>query len=190
MPKSVSSAPVAGASAAAAEPRRGFMAKAAAVALAVFAYAGPVVAGVAAFLHPWGKKGQAGQFIRLTSLEGLPSDGTPQKFAVVMDRADAWNRFPNEPVGAVYLRRTGEKSVEALQVVCPHAGCFIDFDAEKKQFSCPCHLANFALDGKRTEGEFDSPRDMDTLEVELRGADVWVKFQTFQSNTPQKVAQA
>jgi Rieske Fe-S protein len=190
MSKSVSSTHAAEPSTATVEPRRGFVAKATALVLGALAYAGPALAGLAAFFHPWGQKGQAGQFVRLATLDALPEDGTPRKFAVVMDRTDAWNRFPKEPVGAVYLRRTGSNAVEALQVVCPHAGCFIDFDSEKKIFYCPCHLANFELSGKRTEGKFDSPRDMDTLDVEVRDKEVWVKFQTYQTNTPKKVDQA
>jgi Rieske Fe-S protein len=172
----------------AAEPRRGFLAKALAVGLGVVAYAGPVVAGLAALLNPLRQKGGGEQWVGLTTVDALPEDGAPSRFPVVMDRTDAWNRFPREPVGAVYLRRLGESQVAALHVVCPHAGCFIDYDATKGHFYCPCHLANFDLDGRRAPGAFDSPRDMDTLDVEIRdGGAVWVRFQNFQSNTPKKV---
>ena len=106
----------------------------------------------------------------MTSLDALPDDGSPQKFPVIADRTDAWNFFPNVPVGAVYLRRTGKDQVEALQVVCPHAGCSIMLEkkgpgtiikGEKKVpdtfFFCPCHAASFDLAGKRLDDTSPSP---------------------------------
>jgi menaquinol-cytochrome c reductase iron-sulfur subunit len=170
--------------------RRGFLAKLVAISFGVVAYAIPVAAGVAALLNPWRQKSQAGRFLRLASLETLPEDGTPRKFPVVMDRVDAWNRFPAEPVGAVFLRRVNDQ-VHAIHVVCPHAGCYVGYDPEKKQFSCPCHGGEFALDGARIGDNSPSPRDLDTLEVELRReTEVWVKYENFQTGIPQKIAEA
>jgi Rieske Fe-S protein len=150
----------------------------------------PAVAGIVAFCNPLRQKSPSGQFMRLASLDVLPEDGTPQKVSVIADRTDAWNHYPKEPIGAVFLRRVGKK-VDALQVVCPHAGCSINFDASAKggKFFCPCHAASFDLAGKRTDATSPSPRDMDTLEVEIRNKnDVWVKFQTFGLGTATKVA--
>lgn len=172
--------------------RRGFLAKALALLVGGAALAVPAVASVVSFLNPLRQKSQAGKFLRLATLEALPEDGMPRKFPVVMDRTDAWNHFPNEPVGAVFLRRT-KSGLEAYQVICPHAGCYVGYDEAKKQFYCPCHRGFFALDGKRiaTSEPSPSPRDLDALEVELRNKnEVWVKYQTFRTGTPQKAAEA
>lgn len=172
------------------DQRRGFLAKLTALLLGAVAYTVPVAAGVVSFLNPWRQKSGAGRLMRLASLDTLPEDGTPRKFPVVMDRIDAWNRFPDEPVGAVFLRRT-EEGVEAIQVVCPHNGCHVGYSPEKKQFYCPCHGANFALNGKRLDETSPSPRDLDTLEVEVRNdSEVWVKYENYRTGTPQKVAEA
>jgi Rieske Fe-S protein len=157
------------------------------------ALATPAAVGIVAFFNPLRQKGLAGGFIRVTSLEAVPEDGSPQKFPVIADRTDAWNFFPNEPIGAVYLRRTGKDQVEALQMVCPHAGCSIMVEADKdgKKFFCPCHGAGFDLSGKRQDSLSPSPRDMDSLEVEIRAnSEVWVKFQKFTSGTAKKIAQS
>jgi menaquinol-cytochrome c reductase iron-sulfur subunit len=157
-----------------------------------------LIAGLcASILHPLSKKGQAGQAIRLGSLDTLPTDGTPVKSTVLMDQVDAWNRVANQPVGAVFLRRVGEK-VQAFNVVCPHAGCSVEYKEEvdpstnKKatKFFCPCHVASFDLEGKRTDATSPSPRNMDELAVELRGGEVWVEFQNFQVGIPSKVPAA
>ena len=178
---------------AAADSRRGFGAKIAAVCLGALAFAGPVCAAVVSFLNPLKLKGQGGRFFFLTTLESLPEDGTPRRFPVVDDRVDGWNTFVDDTIGAVHLRRTGDKKkpVEAFNVICPHAGCFIGFDAEKNEFLCPCHLAYFDLDGKRTSPDSKSPRGMDTLEVEIRNkSEVWVKFQNFKQGTSKKIPTA
>ncbi|HVY70044.1 MAG TPA: Rieske (2Fe-2S) protein, partial [Verrucomicrobiae bacterium] len=103
-------------------------------------------------------------------------------------RQDAWNKFTNVPVGAVYLRRVGEKTVEAFNVVCPHAGCFVDFMPERKSYLCPCHNSTFGLDGKIQDAKSPSPRGLDSLEVELRdGGEIWVRFQNYQAGHHEKI---
>lgn len=147
--------------------------------------------GIAALLNPLRQKGGGGQFIRLATLDVLPEDGTPYKAPIIAARSDAWTSYPPEPVGAVFLRRAGER-VSALQVICPHAGCSISYESTPQggRFFCPCHAASFDLDGRRTDPSSFSPRDMDTLEVEIRnGKDVWVKYETFRLGTAQKIAQ-
>lgn len=173
------------------EPRRGFLAKLIAMAAWAAAFAPPALAGVAAFLNPLRIKSKAGEPMRLGSIEALPTDGTPRKFPVIMDRTDAWNRFPKQPVGAVYLRLVEGGKVEAFQVVCPHAGCFVEYDAAKNIFHCPCHNATFDLSGKRLDKTSPSPRSLDSLEVEVRGeGEIWVTFQNFRTGIAQKVAEA
>jgi menaquinol-cytochrome c reductase iron-sulfur subunit len=175
------------------EQRRGFLAQAIAVVAGGIALLVPGAVAVAAWLNPLRLKSQAGEFRKLASLAGLPDDGTPRKIPVIADRTDAWNRFPREPIGAVFLRRTGENQVEAFQVVCPHAGCTIRYETtpEGGKFFCPCHAASFALDGQRLDSTSSSPRDMDSLEVEIRNQEeVWVKFQDFKTGTAKKEAKA
>jgi menaquinol-cytochrome c reductase iron-sulfur subunit len=172
--------------------RRGFFARAAAVVFGGIAVAIPGAAGIAAFLNPLRQKGQGGQLMRLASLDVLPDDGTPVKMPIIAQRADAWTQYPPSPIGAVFLRREGKK-VLALQSLCPHAACPLGYDAQNKQFACPCHAQpRFRLSGERVEGPKSySPRDMDSLDVEIRNKnEIWVKFETFRVGTSEKIAQA
>ncbi len=170
-------------------PRRGFLLKALALLLGAAAYLTPVIVGVASFLNPLRQKRQAGQFMRLATLDALPSDGTPLKTTVTMDRVDAWNRVANQPVGAVFLRRVGASEVRAIHVVCPHAGCFVTFDAQQRGFFCPCHNASFDIEGQRLDATSSSPRDLDTLECKVEGSEVWVRYENFRSGTAEKIAE-
>src|SRR5215831_2476988 len=64
----------------------------------------PFAAGLVAFMDPLRRKSGTGQAVRVTTLDALPADGIPRKFSVVDARVDAWNKFPETPIGAVYLR--------------------------------------------------------------------------------------
>ncbi|MEQ8787327.1 MAG: Rieske 2Fe-2S domain-containing protein [Pirellulaceae bacterium] len=163
----------------------------------------PFAAGAMVFLDPVLRRkeetpggdsdGAPGKWLRITNLSAIPSDGTPVQFAVIDDLKNAWNLQPNQPIGAVYLRRiVGETEstpdgaapeIEAFNAICPHAGCFVAYQGDSETYLCPCHNSSFALDGEKIDkpGAFNpSPRPMDRLTVdETRVAEdneVWVRF--------------
>ena len=148
----------------------------------------PVAAGIPMLLDPLRRSVGASVAIKVGTLDSLPNDGVPRKFAIVADRSDAWNKFPQVPVGAVYLRRTGEMAVQAFNVICPHAGCFVDYVPERNGYLCPCHNSTFGLDGKISDPKSPSPRGLDDLKVEIRiGGELWVEFKNFIPGHAEKV---
>ena len=169
--------------------RRAFLTKSCAVLIGGVVGAFPVATGVAVFLDPIRRKsGAASNFVPVASLNALPEDGLPAKFPVITSRVDVWTKSPLTPVGAIYLRRSGPKSVQAFNVVCPHAGCFVDFVPDRKSYLCPCHKSTFALDGKINDPASPSPRGLDELEVEIRNdTEVWVKFQNYRAGVHEKI---
>jgi Rieske Fe-S protein len=167
-----------------AAPRRNVLASVAAVIIGSFVGIVPFAAGLATFLDPlWRNKKSSGDvsgppFRRVATLGTLPTDGTPIQVPVIADLTDAWNREANQPIGAVYLRREGDK-VHCFNAICPHAGCFVGYAAERKVFQCPCHTSSFELDGTRIGDKSPSPRNMDELAVDpekLKAGEVWVQF--------------
>jgi Rieske Fe-S protein len=169
--------------------RRGFVKRTLAGGLGVVLGIVPFLAGLVVFLDPLRRRAFGpGQLIKVTSLESLPGDNVPRKFSVLATRVDAWNRFAQVPVGAVYLRRDAGGKVEALNVVCPHAGCFVDYLANRGEFLCPCHNSTFRADGSLNDPRSPAARGMDTLRVEVKnGKEVWVAFQNFQAGSSKKV---
>ena len=148
----------------------------------------PGIAGLLVFLDPLRRNAAAGAALKVASLDALPADGVPRKFPVLSSKTDAWNKFKDVPVGAVYLRRTGDGKVEALNVVCPHAGCFVDFSKDRGGFLCPCHNSSFGVDGKIADPKSPSPRALDALPVEVReDGTIWVAFQNFQGGRADRV---
>ena len=167
--------------------RRDFLKKACACAAGGVVGAVPIAAGIRVFLDPLQRQGGGAEVVRIAALESIPADGIPRKFSIVTSRTDAWNKYEAAPIGAIYLRRTTDNKLEALNVVCPHAGCFVDFLPAKNSYFCPSHNSSFALDGSISDPASPSPRGLDTLEVEVRdGKEIWVKFQNFRAGHAEK----
>src|SRR5262245_15249637 len=171
--------------------RRTFLKKACAAVVGAIVGLFPLATGLAVFFDPIRRRSKDGSLVLVGSLSALPPDGTPRKFPVITSHQDAWNKLPNVPVGAVYLRRTGEKTVQAFNVVCPHAGCFVDYVAARKGFLCPCHNSTFSLTGHINDSKSPAARGLDELEVDIRNdTEIWVKFQNFRAGGAGKVPQA
>jgi menaquinol-cytochrome c reductase iron-sulfur subunit len=191
-------------------PRRNLLAALAAIAIGGIVSLFPLGAGALVFLDPilkrkakpegessgHGEAGAAGHdegadrpFRRVATVDALPVDGTPVQVPVLADLTDAWNREANQPVGAVYLRREGDK-ITCFNAICPHAGCFVAYSPDRKLFQCPCHTSSFELDGQRIMPS-PSPRNMDGLQVDdskLKEGEVWVQFVNFYPGHPEREA--
>lgn len=168
--------------------RREFLTGAAACTVGACCGAVPLVSGLIAWLDPLTRGAGGGDWIQVAEVASIPADGTPVRISVVTSRSDAWTRESAVPVGVVYLRRTGPAEVVALHSVCPHAGCFVDYQVDRRAFFCPCHDSTFAVDGSINDPRSPSPRPMDTLAVEVRGGAVWLRFQNFRPGIQAKVA--
>lgn len=117
--------------------------------------------------------------------DALPPDGSPMAVSIVTDKQDAWNVHLDQPIGSVWLRKDEQGNVVAMATICPHLGCFVDYRAGQRDFYCPCHASTFELTGKRVNRI--PPRDMDTLDVEIRDDTIWVRFQKFRGATSEKI---
>ncbi|MGI9457171.1 MAG: ubiquinol-cytochrome c reductase iron-sulfur subunit, partial [Aeoliella sp.] len=173
------------------EPRRSFFTKFLASLAGVVALLVPLGSGIVVLLDPVNRKRSAGKWVRIATLDALPADGKPHRFAVVDERpTDKWNLYDPQPVGSVYLTRAGEEETPiALSAVCPHLGCSVDFKGSSNEFHCPCHNADFQASGARTDVENSvSPRDLDRLEVEVRdGNEIWVDYRKFKAGVEEKI---
>jgi len=181
-------------------PRRSVLAGLAAVVIGGLVSLLPLGAGALLFLDPIlkrkanpggaGAKEEGRPFRRVATVEALPADGTPVQVPVIADLTDAWNREPNQPIGAVYLRKLADGKVECFNAICPHLGCYVGFSGERKVFQCPCHTSSFELDGQRILPS-PSPRDMDSLAIDaekLKEGEIWVQFVNYYSGHAEREA--
>lgn len=89
---------------------------------------------------------------------------------------DAWVSARNVVLGAAFVRARGGK-LEALSAVCPHLGCTVGYQPDKKSFLCACHNSVFTDDGERGTGP--TQRGLDPLPIEVvdgRLRLTWVRY--------------
>lgn len=156
-------------------PRRNFIVEFWAIAIGGLVGVFPVLSGLAVLFDPLrqGASAEGPDLIKIARLDSVPDDGVPRQFPVIKPKKDAWTYSPNERVGAVFLRREqGADTVDAFNVVCPHAGCFVGYNANTELFQCPCHTSSFQLDGSIISPS-PSPRGMDKLEP-TKVEDGWI----------------
>lgn len=65
------------------------------------------------------------------------------------------------------------KTITAVKPICTHRGCTVDWKADKKAFVCPCHQAEFSLDGKVLQGP--AKKSLSTYSAKIEGDTVLVK---------------
>jgi menaquinol-cytochrome c reductase iron-sulfur subunit len=110
--------------------------------------------------------GELSQFSPLTE---------PVMRTIQIEQVDGWRKAVSEK--AVYVTKDGQGQLRVLTSICPHLGCTVPWNKEKKEFICPCHGGTFALDGSRISGP--SLRGMDTLETSVENGQLLVQFQYF-----------
>lgn len=142
----------------------------------------PGVSYIADPIRRSGGGGKKGRWVSVGSLEGVPED-RPVQLPVIGDQTDAWTRSKGVRLGTVWLRREGE-GVKAWNAECPHLGCKVGYDRDKKRFQCPCHDSAFAMTGERMGGP--APRSLDPLETRVEEGLVQIRFVRFRAQTPDR----
>lgn len=100
---------------------------------------------------------------------------------------DAWVTARNVVLGAAWVRRVGPPNasggaggsgtIEAVSAVCPHLGCAVGWEADKKTFLCACHNSHFNANGERLDGP--AKRGLDPLPIEVKDGRLrltWVSY--------------
>jgi Rieske Fe-S protein len=113
--------------------------------------------------------------IDVMAAEGLVRGAAPVKVELTASGVrDGWNVAEEARLGAVWLRRGEDGRVLALSSACPHLGCAIAYDRDRKVYACPCHRSAFALDGERQTGP--AKRGLDPLPVTEQGGRIYVRY--------------
>ncbi|MGA8272277.1 MAG: Rieske (2Fe-2S) protein [Candidatus Sulfotelmatobacter sp.] len=99
----------------------------------------------------------------------------PAMRTIQIEQVDGWRKAISEK--AVYVTKDSRGQLVVLSSICPHLGCTIPWNKEKKEFICPCHGAIYAADGTRTGGP--SLRGMDSLQTSVQDGQLLVRFQYF-----------
>jgi menaquinol-cytochrome c reductase iron-sulfur subunit len=103
----------------------------------------------------WVPVGDAGKF----------EVNSPVEIAFRRNRTDGWKVISEKSTAWVVKRP--DNSIVAYGPQCTHLGCAYHWEAEKKDFLCPCHTSVFAMDGTVISGP--APRPLDRYETRIEG---------------------
>jgi menaquinol-cytochrome c reductase iron-sulfur subunit len=115
------------------------------------------------------KSSLVGEISELSSLTA------PIMRTIQIEQLDGWRKAISEK--AVYVTKDSRGQLVVLSSICPHLGCTVPWNKQKKEFVCPCHGAIYAADGTRVSGP--SLRAMDTLQTSVQDGQLLVRFQYF-----------
>jgi nitrite reductase/ring-hydroxylating ferredoxin subunit len=86
----------------------------------------------------------------------------------------------------LFVTRQSDVLLEAASAKCTHRGCEVGWQAEDKQFHCPCHGAVFAADGKNIHGTRRQPDEhlpnLPVVPVRQKSGVVQVNLQAVSAN--------
>jgi menaquinol-cytochrome c reductase iron-sulfur subunit len=109
------------------------------------------------------------------SIREFTSLSEPALRTIQIEQIDGWRKTVSEK--AVYIAKDQRGELCVLSSICPHLGCTVPWNKEKRLFICPCHGGTFSADGSRVSGP--SQRGMDTLEISVQDGQLLVRFQYF-----------
>lgn len=109
-------------------------------------------------------------WLRAADLDALP-DNQPVPVTLRVTRQDGYSQVVDRTV--VYLVRTGEHDVRALQSTCTHLGCRTSYDRRARQIVCPCHGGVFDVQGNVIAGP--PPAPLPTLGTRIEDGQVMVQ---------------
>lgn len=90
--------------------------------------------------------------------------GAPQQVSFSRSREDGW-RLQNERATA-WVVIDDHMDVTAFSPRCTHLGCAYHWQANRKEFVCPCHGSVFSEDGHVVSGPADRPLDRYAVKVD------------------------
>ena len=118
----------------------------------------------------------------LGSVDGFQL-GVPKLVQFTLTRKDGW--IEEDTSKSVWVVRQGASNFNVFVARCTHLGCAYNWDADTKQFECPCHGGSYALDGRVLGGP--PPRPLDALENQVKDGKLVIKYEEFRLGIPDKV---
>jgi menaquinol-cytochrome c reductase iron-sulfur subunit len=120
--------------------------------------------------------------IKVANIASL-SPNQPTRLNFTVQEQDAY--INETAVHSAWVIVHSPAEVTVFSPICPHAGCYYNWDAVTDHFECPCHGSVFSIDGKVLGGP--APRPLDTLPHAITDGELSVTWERFKSGTPEKI---
>jgi Rieske Fe-S protein len=110
-------------------------------------------------------------WLTAAKLTDLPDD-RPMPVTIRVAREDGYNEVIERRT--VFLVKTRETDVTALDSTCTHLGCRVSWDAETQELRCPCHGGVYDSTGAVKAGP--PPAPLPRLMTRIEGDQVLVQL--------------
>lgn len=111
--------------------------------------------------------------VSLGPLDNYPI-GVPTPFSFTRAKVNGWERTVNS-YGVYVLRKSeAESDVQVYSNVCTHLSCRVSWDEDRQEYLCPCHDAQFGIDGEVLAGP--PPRPLDQYETLVEEGNLSIRF--------------
>jgi Rieske Fe-S protein len=123
--------------------------------------------------------------IDVCALDRLKVGASWQRLAVIAPVVtDAWTTAQDVTVGAAWVRRPADQTVESLSATCPHLGCAVGWNDGDKSFLCPCHNSRWNESGQLVPGSGPAKRALDPLAVEVKDGRLRLAWAVYKLDIP------
>ncbi len=126
---------------------------------------------------------QKQKWVKVADMQSFP-EGEPVRINFTQREQDAY--LEQTEVHSVWVVKRSASEVTAYSPICPHAGCYYNWNTQLRRFECPCHASVFMIDGPVVSGP--APRPLDTLPVKVENGALFVTWERFKAGVPKKIA--
>lgn len=129
------------------------------------------VPAVAYLLSPALKNQSLDAWVLLGSLDTYPV-GEPVLFTFTRTKVNGWEKTVNSY--GVYVYRKNESEVIVFSNICTHLACRVTFQEGTREYDCPCHNAQFDIEGNVIGGP--PPRPMDQYQTKIEDGNLSIRL--------------
>jgi len=108
-------------------------------------------------------------WVSLGALDGYPI-GIPKLFSFTRTTVNGWERTTNS--FGVFVLRKSTSDLVVLSNVCTHLSCRVKWIEENQAYVCPCHDAEFGIEGEVLFGP--PPRPMEEYEYKIEDGNILI----------------
>jgi menaquinol-cytochrome c reductase iron-sulfur subunit len=111
---------------------------------------------IAYLIDPALKASSADAWIPLGKLDSFEI-GKPTPASFTRSKVNGWEKTVNSY--GVFVLRTSATETLVVSNKCTHLGCHVNWNADTKEYICPCHDAQFGINGEVLGGPPPRPLD-------------------------------
>ncbi len=141
----------------------------------VMTFLGSIMGAIVGFpligyiISPALKAQEVDDWVSLGPLEGYPI-GMPKLFSFTRTKINGWERTTNS--FGVFVMRKSASEMSVYSNVCTHLSCRVNWSDDEQAYLCPCHDAQFDVNGDVIYGP--PPRPMDEYEFKIEDGNILI----------------